>query len=147
MYSNDNMLTGRSYLNIAKASQTPASLLYKSTSHGSPNQSCLPPCSIPEIVLEQIEDMAAEKIEHDPISSSHSSEDSTPTTKPSPLKEATVVDEELQKVTPSQQSLDDDPVFSYAEQRKIIHKVDRRLVLMLGFMYCKHRPDLNHQFN
>lgn len=32
--------------------------------------------------------------------------------------------------------LDEDPEFSYAEQRKIIHRVDKRLVVMTGLMYC-----------
>ncbi|KAF7190383.1 High-affinity nicotinic acid transporter [Pseudocercospora fuligena] len=32
--------------------------------------------------------------------------------------------------------LDVDPVYSLREQRKIIHKVDRRLVYILGLMYC-----------
>lgn len=31
---------------------------------------------------------------------------------------------------------DDDEEFSYAEQRKIIHRIDRRLVVILGLMYC-----------
>lgn len=32
--------------------------------------------------------------------------------------------------------VDEDEEFSYAEQRKIIHRIDRRLVVMLGLMYC-----------
>lgn len=36
---------------------------------------------------------------------------------------------------PSQEALDDDPEFSYAEQRKIIPKIDRRLIIMTGVMY------------
>lgn len=32
--------------------------------------------------------------------------------------------------------LDEDPEFSYAEQRKIIHRIDKRLVVMTGLMYC-----------
>ena len=32
--------------------------------------------------------------------------------------------------------LDDDPVYSRAEQRKIIHRVDRRLVITCGIIYC-----------
>lgn len=31
---------------------------------------------------------------------------------------------------------DEDEEFSYAEQRKIIHRIDRRLVVILGLMYC-----------
>jgi len=34
------------------------------------------------------------------------------------------------------QALDDDPVFSRAEQRKIIHRIDRRLIATTGAMYC-----------
>lgn len=30
---------------------------------------------------------------------------------------------------------DEDEEFSYAEQRKIIHRIDRRLVVILGLMY------------
>lgn len=33
-----------------------------------------------------------------------------------------------------QANVDDDEEFSYPEQRKIIHKVDRRLLIILGFM-------------
>ena len=32
--------------------------------------------------------------------------------------------------------LDDDLVYSYAEQRSIIHRVDRRLVTTCGLLYC-----------
>lgn len=32
--------------------------------------------------------------------------------------------------------VDEDEEFSYAEQRKIIHRIDRRLVVILGLMYC-----------
>ena len=32
--------------------------------------------------------------------------------------------------------LDEDPVFSRAEQRKIIHRIDRRLITTTGAMYC-----------
>lgn len=32
--------------------------------------------------------------------------------------------------------IDDDPVYSYAEQRSIIHRVDRRLVTTCGLLYC-----------
>lgn len=31
---------------------------------------------------------------------------------------------------------DEDEEFSYAEQRKIIHRIDRRLLFILGLMYC-----------
>lgn len=33
-------------------------------------------------------------------------------------------------------SIDDDPVYSRREQRKIIRKIDLRLILMLGFLHC-----------
>ena len=33
-------------------------------------------------------------------------------------------------------ALDDDEVFSYEEQRKIIHRVDYRLIIPTGVMYC-----------
>ena len=38
--------------------------------------------------------------------------------------------------TASESRLDDDPVFSYKEQRAIIHRVDRRLVVTCGLIYC-----------
>ncbi|KAJ5281849.1 MFS general substrate transporter [Penicillium angulare] len=41
---------------------------------------------------------------------------------------------ETQKSTPH--NIDDDPVYSYKEQRKIIRRVDFRLILMLGFLHC-----------
>lgn len=59
-------------------------------------------------------------------------------------KEAAVYDEELQKPAAVDQNLDDDPVYSYAEQRKIVRKVDRRLVLLLGVMYCVSLMDRNN---
>lgn len=31
---------------------------------------------------------------------------------------------------------DEDEEFSYAEQRSIVHRIDRRLVVILGLMYC-----------
>lgn len=34
------------------------------------------------------------------------------------------------------ENIDDDPMFSYEEQRKIIRRVDLRLVLMLGALHC-----------
>jgi hypothetical protein len=33
------------------------------------------------------------------------------------------------------ESLDDDPVYTRAEQRKIIHRVDRRLITVAGIIY------------
>jgi len=35
-----------------------------------------------------------------------------------------------------QPSIDDDPVYSHQEQRRIIRKIDLRLILMLGFLHC-----------
>lgn len=32
-------------------------------------------------------------------------------------------------------SIDDDPVYSYREQRKIIRRIDVRLIVMLGFLH------------
>ena len=32
--------------------------------------------------------------------------------------------------------IDDDPVYSYKEQRAIIHRIDRRLVVTCGIIYC-----------
>lgn len=34
------------------------------------------------------------------------------------------------------EGLDDDPVYSRTEQRKIIHRIDRRLIATTGAMYC-----------
>jgi hypothetical protein len=34
------------------------------------------------------------------------------------------------------EALDDDPEFTYTEQRKIIHRLDRRLITMTGMIYC-----------
>ncbi|KAI4099511.1 MAG: hypothetical protein LQ339_005938 [Xanthoria mediterranea] len=42
---------------------------------------------------------------------------------------------------PSRSDLDDDPVYSYKEQRAIIHRIDRRLVVTLGLMYCMSQID------
>jgi hypothetical protein len=40
--------------------------------------------------------------------------------------------------------LDEDPEFSYDEQRKIIHRVDKRLVVMAGLMYSFSLLDRNN---
>ena len=37
--------------------------------------------------------------------------------------------------------IDNDPVYSYQEQRTIIHRVDRRLVVTLGLIYCVSQID------
>ncbi|KAL8992252.1 MAG: hypothetical protein Q9169_007246 [Polycauliona sp. 2 TL-2023] len=37
--------------------------------------------------------------------------------------------------------MDDDPVYSYEEQRAIIRRIDRRLVVTLGFIYCMSQID------
>ena len=36
----------------------------------------------------------------------------------------------------SVKNIDDDPVYSYKEQRAIIHRIDRRLVVTCGLIYC-----------
>lgn len=36
----------------------------------------------------------------------------------------------------SKEALEDDPEYSPAEQSKIIHKVDRRLISTCGILYC-----------
>ena len=38
--------------------------------------------------------------------------------------------------TASDSLLDNDPVYSYKEQRAIIHRIDRRLVVTCGLLYC-----------
>lgn len=35
-----------------------------------------------------------------------------------------------------QPSIDDDPIYPLQEQRRIIRKIDLRLILMLGFLHC-----------
>ncbi|KAJ5113075.1 MFS general substrate transporter [Penicillium angulare] len=44
--------------------------------------------------------------------------------------------EAVETQKPTSQNIDDDPVYSYKEQRKIIRRVDLRLILMLGFLHC-----------
>lgn len=44
--------------------------------------------------------------------------------------------EAVEAQKPTSQNIDDDPVYSYQEQRKIIRRVDIRLILMLGFLHC-----------
>ena len=39
------------------------------------------------------------------------------------------------------ESLDDDPVYTRAEQRKIIHRVDRRLITVAGIIYMNSLMD------
>ncbi|KXT11918.1 hypothetical protein AC579_8586 [Pseudocercospora musae] len=46
------------------------------------------------------------------------------------------VSSDHEKQVQESRPLDVDPVFSLREQRKIIHKVDKRLVYVLGLMYC-----------
>ena len=36
----------------------------------------------------------------------------------------------------SESLIDNDPVYSYKEQRAIIHRIDRRLVVTCGLLYC-----------
>lgn len=40
-----------------------------------------------------------------------------------------------------QEALDDDPVYTFAEQRKIIHRVDRRLISVAGVIYMNSLMD------
>ena len=40
-----------------------------------------------------------------------------------------------------EQLLDEDPVYSYAEQRKIIHRLDRRLITIAGIIYMNSLMD------
>jgi hypothetical protein len=61
---------------------------------------------------------------------------------------------QLENASPSSQSsehqykeqvqnepLDEDPVYSYAEQRKIIHRLDRRLITIAGVIYMNSLMD------
>ena len=45
------------------------------------------------------------------------------------------LDEEA-TLEPAVKNIDDDPVYSLKEQRAIIHRVDRRLVVTCGIIYC-----------
>ncbi|KAL9584587.1 MAG: hypothetical protein Q9212_002021 [Teloschistes hypoglaucus] len=45
-------------------------------------------------------------------------------------------DNELESESASDMATDEDQVYSYREQKAIIHRVDRRLVVMCGFLYC-----------
>lgn len=51
----------------------------------------------------------------------------------SKISEAQVEPVESQK--PILNNIDDDPVYSYQEQRKIIRRIDARLIVMLGFLH------------
>ena len=44
--------------------------------------------------------------------------------------------EPVESQKPIIRDLDDDPVYTYKEQRRIIRRVDLRLILMLGFLHC-----------
>ncbi|KAL8710180.1 MAG: hypothetical protein Q9220_005263 [cf. Caloplaca sp. 1 TL-2023] len=44
-------------------------------------------------------------------------------------------------------AIDDDPGYSYKEQRDIIHRVDRRLVVTLGLIYCLAQIDRGNMGN
>ncbi|KAL9002349.1 MAG: hypothetical protein Q9188_004703 [Gyalolechia gomerana] len=44
--------------------------------------------------------------------------------------------DELKMETASNSEIDNDPIYSYQEQRSIIHRVDRRLVVTCGLLYC-----------
>merc|ERR1711881_237191 len=41
----------------------------------------------------------------------------------------------------AEEALDDDPVYSYKEQRKIIHRLDRRLITIAGIIYMNSLMD------
>ncbi|KAL8861281.1 MAG: hypothetical protein Q9198_010535, partial [Flavoplaca austrocitrina] len=43
--------------------------------------------------------------------------------------------------TQETEALDDDPVYSYAEQRKIIHRLDKRLITVAGIIYMNSLMD------
>ncbi|KAL8663677.1 MAG: hypothetical protein Q9202_003623 [Teloschistes flavicans] len=44
--------------------------------------------------------------------------------------------DELETESTSDMAIDDDQIYSHREQKAIIHRVDRRLVVMCGFLYC-----------
>ncbi|KAJ9604234.1 hypothetical protein H2200_011068 [Cladophialophora chaetospira] len=48
---------------------------------------------------------------------------------------------DYQEKEPVREALDDDPVYSYAEQRKIIHRLDRRLITIAGIIYMNSLMD------
>ena len=43
--------------------------------------------------------------------------------------------------------IDYDPAYSYQEQRTIIHRIDRRLVVALGLLYCMSQIDRGNMDN
>lgn len=49
--------------------------------------------------------------------------------------------EKQNKETAQEEPLDEDPVYSYAEQRKIIHRLDRRLITIAGVIYMNSLMD------
>ena len=40
------------------------------------------------------------------------------------------------EAAPLESLIDNDPVYSYKEQRAIVHRIDRRLVVTCGLLYC-----------
>lgn len=44
--------------------------------------------------------------------------------------------ENVEHAKPCSGTVDEDDQFSYKAQRKIIHRIDRRLVVMMGAIYC-----------
>lgn len=56
------------------------------------------------------------------------------TTSNEKISEASV--EPIDSHKPILETIDDDPVYTRPEQRKIIQKIDFRLILMLGFLHC-----------
>lgn len=56
------------------------------------------------------------------------------------------LEDAIEKAPPSspsseQEPLDYDPVYTYAEQRKIIHRIDRRLITVAGIIYMNSLMD------
>lgn len=45
------------------------------------------------------------------------------------------------KDEPQYEALDDDPVYTYKEQRAIIHRIDRRLIVTAGIIYMNSLMD------
>lgn len=52
-----------------------------------------------------------------------------------------ILDQDLQDSKGSAESIDDDPVYTYKEQRKIIHRLDRRLITIAGIIYMNSLMD------
>ncbi|GAB7361451.1 hypothetical protein MBLNU230_g1507t1 [Neophaeotheca triangularis] len=57
------------------------------------------------------------------------------------LEKSAAADTNYDKPQDVGESLDDDPVYSYKEQRKIIHRIDRRLITISGIIYMNSLMD------